>query len=389
MTKPRYEYNRSIQIGTDSLYKELRSTMLEGILSLPNINDVIYTTGYLEIIKILLLEHQPPVDYIRILNNACNHDYIDIVNFLLENNLVNDCNRTNLLIYSVQYAHVEMTQLLLSDKEVELSEEICMIDMTCESGNPELVKLLLLHPRIDIAVNSENPMFIALENDNLPIVNLLLTIGNIEHISIDDLETACYTGNVTLVKLLLNDHRFTMNEDDKRNCHIIDICSSYLELIRLLLSDDRFDPTNNDNEALYSAVTNDDGDSVEIMKMLLSDPRIDPTGYPLIEIACKHGNIKMVKLLLVDPRIDPQFDDNLALHSALKHERYAITKLILSDIRGSSTINIGWFTNLKIFNDDITFKIILDYIFEKRQLIRLFDLNADVTNFIIQIWNIL
>jgi hypothetical protein len=50
----------------------------------------------------------------------------------------------------------------------------------------------------------------------------------------------------------------------------------------------------------------------QIIKVLLSDPRVDPSDENnyAIRLASYYGYLKIVKLLLSDPRVDPSDENN-------------------------------------------------------------------------------
>ena len=59
-------------------------------------------------------------------------------------------------------------------------------------------------------------------------------------------------------------------------------------------------------------------DNVEVVKLLLADERVDPAAKnnAAFRLAVFKGNEKVVKLLLADRRVDPSADNNYAIRTA-------------------------------------------------------------------------
>ena len=106
----------------------------------------------------------------------------------------------------------------------------------------------------------------------------------------------------------------------------------FTEAVKLLVSDDRVDPSARDNEAL--ALASQEGNS-EIVKLLLSDARFDPSAHDneAIIAASHEGRLVIAKLLLSDDRVDPSARDNAALVSAARFGHSEILKLLKSHPR--------------------------------------------------------
>lgn len=77
-----------------------------------------------------------------------------------------------------------------------------------------------------------------------------------------------------------------------------------LEVIKLLLSDPRVDPSACENEAIRNATKNG---HLEVVKLLLSDPRVDPSACKNIAFqnASISGNKDLILALLSHPKVDP------------------------------------------------------------------------------------
>jgi len=93
------------------------------------------------------------------------------------------------------------------------------------------------------------------------------------------------------------------NTDDIKIVFNIACRTGFVELVDLLLQMDLFDPSTNDNFALYWACYHT---NVDVIHRLLQDPRINPmakNNYALIS-AFNNGFVTIVDALLRHPRID-------------------------------------------------------------------------------------
>lgn len=86
----------------------------------------------------------------------------------------------------------------------------------------------------------------------------------------------------------------------------------------------------NDNEAIRTAVTYP---NVDLVNLLLSDPRVDPSvdsNLPL-KLAVDYGNLDVVKRLLQDPRVDPTTNNSEVIDIALLHNRTNIVDFLMQN----------------------------------------------------------
>lgn len=97
---------------------------------------------------------------------------------------------------------------------------------------------------------------------------------------------------------------------------------------------------NNINYDLVKAIKEK---QLEVIELLLTDPKVDPSGdnNNAIRMAVEGENVETVKLLLADSRVDPSANDNIAIICASKKENIEIVKLLLTNekvIRSSMTV---------------------------------------------------
>ena len=110
-----------------------------------------------------------------------------------------------------------------------------------------------------------------------------------------------------------------------------------LEVVRLLLSDKRVDPSTRTNFAIKMAAENG---HLEVVKLLLQDPRVDPSdgGDYAIRRAATNGHLELVELLLKDKRVDPSAQDNYAIGVAAYNGHLGVVEMLLADKRVSDAL---------------------------------------------------
>ncbi len=164
-----------------------------------------------------------------------------------------------------------------------------------------------------------------------------------------------YTGFEILKKLFNKSLKDNEIQDVFHTCCIV---NGY-KLCKILLDDERVDPTFNKNIALRHATTNN---NICVVELLLNDKRIEPVvwNFDLMHIVCVEGYVDIFKLLLSnnkiepghciryaayggfleivncllqDPRVDPSADNNIAIRYATERNHIEIVKLLLEDSR--------------------------------------------------------
>jgi hypothetical protein len=145
------------------------------------------------------------------------------------------------------------------------------------------------------------------------------------------LNWVCEFGHVELLKVLLMNERLDPSHNDQepfRNASK----EGHVEVVKLLLADKRVDPSADSNYAIRYA--SEKGHS-EVVKLLLADKRVDPSDGDnyAIRYACECGFPAVVELLLKDPRVDPSVDDHVALKYASEYGHVDVVKLMLADQR--------------------------------------------------------
>lgn len=108
----------------------------------------------------------------------------------------------------------------------------------------------------------------------------------------------------------------------------------HIDCVREILKDplSRIAPQFSNSYAFQAAAWNDRSD---IVKLLLSDPRVDPTAnYNFaIKYTSRWGFYDTVKVLLEDSRIDPSVEQNVSIKNAVKSCNLDVIGLLLDDPR--------------------------------------------------------
>jgi ankyrin repeat protein len=143
-------------------------------------------------------------------------------------------------------------------------------------------------------------------------------------------------GRVEVVRLLLSENRVDPSYDDDDAIQSASD-NGHIEVVRLLLSDNRVDPSTYNNFAIQSASSNG---HVEVVRLLLSDNRVDLSdqGNSAIRLASSNGHVEVVRLLLSDNRVDPSDCGNFAIQSASSNGHVEVVRLLLSDNRVDPSI---------------------------------------------------
>ena len=228
---------------------------------------------------------------------ASDHGYDEIVEILLTNPKVGPHAQDN---YSIRYAsgngHDKVVALLLKDPRVDPTvQNNNALKCAARNGHTEVVKLLLQDSRVDPNSAQNNPLKLAAENNQINMVMLLLSDPRVVP---DDFifRWAIDKGHSNVVSKILESLSPEINA-----ALVTSLYKGYTEIVKLLLADERVDPTWNDNKAIRVASKKG---YTEIVKRLLSDSRVNPEAFDneAIKSAYKNNHIEVIKLLI--PRVD-------------------------------------------------------------------------------------
>ena len=138
-------------------------------------------------------------------------------------------------------------------------------------------------------------------------------------------------GHYEVVKLLLADNRV---DPSAKNNYAIIAASNYgnTKVVKLLLADNRVDPSTCDNASIILA---SEYDHPEVVRLLLTNNKVDPSADNNLAITLASANAndlyEVVKLLLNDDRVDSSADNNLAITRASERGNYEVVKLLLAE----------------------------------------------------------
>ena len=139
----------------------------------------------------------------------------------------------------------------------------------------------------------------ACETQNVALVERWLKVIDPERHQSSALKTACYTGNLEIVKRLM---------------------------------DAGYNPA---GKAFLAACLGNNATSQELVRLLLADPRVDPTCEmnTALSYACKEGRVDIIECLLDDARVDPSYPNNLPLCCAAREGHVAVLEKLMKDAR--------------------------------------------------------
>ena len=136
----------------------------------------------------------------------------------------------------------------------------------------------------------------------------------------DVFERACVDGDLLTAARFLNDHDFKLSKTTLKYVLKKAVLDNNIELVKMLLTDDRVDPSYDDNILLTIAANYG---HIEIIKLLLADDRVDPAKHAskITWMATMNGKIDALKLLMSDDRVKCKLTaDELAEYRKLIEE---------------------------------------------------------------------
>jgi ankyrin repeat protein len=145
----------------------------------------------------------------------------------------------------------DVIEMLLKELSIKKEDKIAAsFNIAAKKGNFELAKSLLnCNPTLDINFTDNEPgldqtaLEIACQNGHIEIVKLLLQHKDVIICNFP-IRTASYHGHFEIVKLLLQDSRVDPSEYDNLAVSFA-IYGGHCEIVKLLLQDPRVDPSTN------------------------------------------------------------------------------------------------------------------------------------------------
>lgn len=303
--------------------------------------------GHEHIVKILL--NDPRVDpsdhYNEAIITASTYGYTRIAEMLLEDPRVDptdDYLLNSAIVEAHEHEYFDIYHLLFETQNIDVdSKLICAVDVgdlkkckqLLKTGDPNLV--------IVSAIENSHIYIIQelLKHQGLDLTEINLFEILVQYLSRYDLgwlEISKHQ-NWDIVRLLLKDNRC----DPSCSNNILIIGASrcnHLDIVKELMKDNRVNPSDQDNYALYlSCLLDQTGLARELMK----DPRTSPNGtYPdrsdsALYISSYFNNPDIIKILLKHPAVDV----NCALFGAVCGNRIELVQKLVKDYEIDLSIN--------------------------------------------------
>ena len=197
----------------------------------------------------------------------------------------------------------------------------CVYFRPSKLTKPHLAKVLLKNSSFQSVALANDKVKFAILSQDLELVKRALEdnydkwFSPLEYFS--PLELACEYGQLEVVKMLVNDYGIHLSAKD--NIALWMVCNrrGHLDNLDYILQHPDFDPHN--CSRVFLSVSN-----ANVVRKLLSDERFDPSfdnNQALINAAL-NGYLESLKVLLADSRVDPSDQENRAIidKAIQKHE---------------------------------------------------------------------
>ena len=235
-------------------------------------------------------------------------------------------NKNAAIFSAASQGDLELVRLLMADDRVNPADaENSAIHEAVENGHLETVRLLMTDDRVDPSIRGNWLINSARRNGHSTIVSLLLTDYRVKFLD------ACNSGDIEVVKLLLADERVDPSSNKNKSIEKASQ-NGHADVVRLLLADNRVNPADQDNEAIKNASENGHAD---VVRLLLADNRVNPADQDneAIKRASEYGYADVVKLLLDDGRANPAASGNYPIRIAAQKGYVEVVRLLLQDKR--------------------------------------------------------
>jgi ankyrin repeat protein len=149
------------------------------------------------------------------------------------------------------------------------------------------------------------------------------------------LQVSCMHGYTDLVRLLLS-HADPSNDKNLSLCYAVQF--GHADIVELLLSDQRIDPSINQNTLKFACRFGYD----RVVQLLLDDGRTDPRVeyHSPVYIAIKRGWTNIVTMLLNDPRIEIEKHGNFFIIETIENDRIDMMEMILTNQRFAPNVEL-------------------------------------------------
>jgi ankyrin repeat protein len=320
---------RFLQSATKNGYLEIVQILLKDHRFELTGNSIVsaFNSGNLEILVVLLLDPRgvslnidgnKTVDYDEALSKSCGDGHYNVVEYIsiFYENINSFASEPSGISRAALSGHLEIVKLLASDSRCEGIHLNEALYSACEGGHCEVVEYLLKETCAFPNVQTSRDM--QQERDKERKTCLL------------PLEIACFQGNTSVVELLLQDNRADPLAQNY-NCYRVACSKGKTEILEMLLKKLPINIQIDMFESMQSACQRLHENTIRI---IMNDSRfIFQPPNSILEVACVIGHKSIIKLLLQDERFDPTADNFSALRRAIISKRMGTYSLLLADKR--------------------------------------------------------
>ena len=306
--------------------------------------------------------------------NSIIFNNIDVFSFLLNEVKFNHSKSISLYVEeAVEKGSLDVLKLMIKEDSCIVSEDSPLILKSVKCPNDEMLPYLLRDNKVNHSLFSDKSLLEAIKLNDLSKVDILISSGLLTF-SDDYIIGSSISKDPDILKYLLKKTNIDPNKSDYYyDSPIVKACKIGNEdIIKILINDDRVDPSVDNNEALLSAVSKK---SVEIITLLLKDDRVTPSKNPKILMEAIHrkdleifnliseyddidfkgdsysyyfdkplyasivrGFIDAVDFLINNKNLDPSIENNKLIIEANKKGEEEISQLLFKDKRVYSTL---------------------------------------------------
>jgi len=283
--------------------------------------------GYLPIVEVLL-QYQDRYD-INFRNNmrqtalylACENNHFDIVKRLCQEPKVDmslkDVRGFTALMVCCEKGYLPIVELLLQyqdryDINSQNNQRYTALHEACRKNHVNIVKRLCKDSTLNMSLKDlygNTALMICHEKGYLPIAEELLQYqdrSNGHQQTTTMLHSACYDGNVDVVKRLCQDPKLDMSLKDKHgNTALMIGCEKgYLPVVEVLLQyRDRYDINIQDSDGFSALHLASYYNHVDVVKRLCQAPKLDMSlkdkrGYTALMVSCEMRYLPITEVLL-------------------------------------------------------------------------------------------
>ena len=200
----------------------------------------------------------------------------------------------------------------------------------CRFGYLDIIRFIISDSKFDLSYTYDI-LRTAVYREDVDVIRVLLADDRMDPTNL--LEIAALNGNLEIFKLLLAHPRVLAHPPNcAKGIFLSAVSTGNTEIVKLLLAHPRADPSDQDNQAIIDAASLG---NLEIFKLLLQDPRVNPADKKsqAIILAAKNGHLEIVKLLLANTIGNPADQNNQAIRFATFNGHEKTVRLLLSDPR--------------------------------------------------------